>query len=223
MDGATVLPPAALVELAVRAGDEFGATVLDAFSVEALPRLDPGAGLRVQVGVGAADERGRRTVTVHTRPEAGDVTWSLAARGQVGVDASEPDFALESWPPAGATAIDLDGAYERLAGDGPAYGPGFRGVSAAWRSGDDLYAEVHLPEAGRNRALPGDFALHPALLDAALHAAPLTDTALPTAEAQHGSAERPGSRSARLVVAWRGVRLHAMRRLPRPRTSDARR
>ncbi|WP_329619726.1 thioester reductase domain-containing protein [Streptomyces sp. NBC_01255] len=215
VDGAAVLPPAALVELAVRAGDEFGATVLDAFSVEALPRLDPGAGLRVQVGVGAADEWGRRTVTVHTRPEAGDVTWQLAARGQVGVDASEPDFALETWPPAGATAVDLDGAYERLAGDGPAYGPGFRGVSAAWRRGDDLYAEVHLPEAGRNRALPGEFGLHPALLDAALHAAPLTATALPTAgaqpmsEAQHGSAEHPGSRSARLVVAWRGVRLHA--------------
>ncbi|MEU2245069.1 thioester reductase domain-containing protein [Streptomyces sp. NPDC018338] len=179
VDGATVLPPAALVELAVRAGDEFGATVLDEFSVEALPRLEPGAGLQVQVGVGSADERGRRTVTVHTRPEGGDVTWSLAARGQVGVEASVPDFALENWPPADATAIDLDGAYERLAGEGAAYGPGFRGVSAAWRLGDDLYAEIRLPEEGRNRALPGDFGLHPALLDAALHAAPLAAMAAP--------------------------------------------
>ncbi|MEU1866659.1 thioester reductase domain-containing protein [Streptomyces gardneri] len=274
VDGAAVLPPAALVELVVRAGDEFGATVLDEFSVEALPRLDVGAGLRVQVGVGAADERGRRTVTVHTRPEAGDVTWSLAGRGRVGVEASEPDFELASWPPEGATALDLDGAYERLAGDGQAYGPGFRGVSAAWRLGEDLYAEVCLPEAGRNRALPGDFGLHPALLDAALHAAPLTATARPaaeptaaaptaphegagegpaagtagetgaetaaetTAESSAGgvattaseiaaervaktapevspevsaevSAEVSGSRSGRLVVAWRGVRLHA--------------
>ncbi|PYC62053.1 hypothetical protein C7C45_33090, partial [Micromonospora arborensis] len=45
-------------------------------------------------------------------------------------------------------------------------GPAFRGVRAAWRSGDDSYAEVALPPA----AGTGTYPLPPALLDATVHA-----------------------------------------------------
>ncbi|WP_372347687.1 polyketide synthase dehydratase domain-containing protein [Streptomyces sp. KL116D] len=44
--------------------------------------------------------------------------------------------------------------------------PAFQGLTAAWRSGDDLYAEVRPP--ADDPAGSGGFALHPALFDAAL-------------------------------------------------------
>lgn len=91
------------------------------------------------------------------------------------------------------TEIDLDGVYERLAERGYGYGPAFRGLRRVWRGGGDIYAEVAL--AGEWRADAGLFAVHPALLDAALH--PL----LP------GVVEEsvPGG----LPFSWAGVVVHA--------------
>jgi len=40
----------------------------------------------------------------------------------------------------------VDGAYDLLADRGYGYGPVFRGLRAAWRRGDDVFAEVVLPE-----------------------------------------------------------------------------
>ncbi|MEE1781405.1 polyketide synthase dehydratase domain-containing protein, partial [Streptomyces sp. SP17BM10] len=69
--------------------------------------------------------------------------------------------------PAGAEALPVDGAYERMAEAGFGYGPVFRGLRAAWRRGDELFAEVALPEDVETDG----FGVHPALLDAAMHAA----------------------------------------------------
>ncbi|GAA3117132.1 hypothetical protein GCM10020254_74920 [Streptomyces goshikiensis] len=74
------------------------------------------------------------------------------------------------------------------------YGPAFRGLTAAWRHGDSVYAEVALPEETASAAR--DFGLHPALLDAALHTLGLGVL---------GGTEGEG----RLPFAWSGVRLHA--------------
>ena len=73
------------------------------------------------------------------------------------------------------------------------YGPAFQGLSAAWRDGEEIFAEVSLPE--EQRAEAGRFGLHPALLDAALHGIAL--------------AERGQRRSSRLPFSWSGVVLHA--------------
>ena len=45
--------------------------------------------------------------------------------------------------------------YGRLAEVGFEYGPAFEGLTAAWRDGEDVYAEVELPESaeGAERAL----------------------------------------------------------------------
>jgi acyl transferase domain-containing protein len=59
--------------------------------------------------------------------------------------------------------------YARLAQDGYGYGPAFQGLAAAWRRGDDVFAEVRLPQEQHPDA--ARFGVHPALLDAALHAA----------------------------------------------------
>ena len=72
------------------------------------------------------------------------------------------------WPPAGAEVVGVEGMYEALAGVGLVYGPVFRGVRSVWRAGDEVLAEVALPDAVWGEAAA--FGLHPALLDAALHA-----------------------------------------------------
>jgi hypothetical protein len=72
-----------------------------------------------------------------------------------------------AWPPPGAEPVDISGLYDALAGGPVEYGPAFHGLRAAWRQGDDVLAEVRLPDALAEQA--GDYPLHPALLDAALH------------------------------------------------------
>jgi acyl transferase domain-containing protein len=87
---------------------------------------------------------------------------------------AEVDFSV--WPPIGTTVVDTGGFYPAMAelgyglgcGGGHGYGPTFQGLRAVWRRGDELFAEVELPAASRADA--ARFDLHPALLDAALHA-----------------------------------------------------
>ncbi|MFF3437166.1 SDR family NAD(P)-dependent oxidoreductase, partial [Streptosporangium sp. NPDC002721] len=200
--GTVLLPGTAFVELAVRAGDQVGCGVVEELTLEAPLVLSGGGGVQVQVSVGAPDETGRRAVAVHSRPEDSplDTPWTRHATGFVAASVS-PDgspgespevFDLIEWPPAGATAVDLDGLYEKLAGQGYGYGPVFQGLRAAWRRGDEIFAEVALPEGMGAQA--ERFGVHPALLDAALHAESLLDT---------------GSGGVSLPFAWSGVSLYA--------------
>ena len=59
--------------------------------------------------------------------------------------------------------------YDQLAATGLDYGPAFRGLTAAWRHNGHLYADVTLPDGTD----PDRYPVHPALLDAALHATAL--------------------------------------------------
>nr|WP_231641870.1 type I polyketide synthase [Nocardia sp. NRRL S-836] len=162
--GAVLMPGTGLLELVVRAGDEAGCGTVEELTVQA-PLLLPASGsLDVQVLVGAADGADRRPVSVHSRSAHG--AWTEHAVGTLSPGTSAPSFDLAAWPPAGE-AVELDGLYEDFAAAGLAYGPVFQGLRAAWRAGDDVWAEVALPEAEHDQA--GRFGLHPALLDAALH------------------------------------------------------
>ncbi|MER5466849.1 type I polyketide synthase, partial [Streptomyces sp. NPDC002668] len=167
--GSVLLPGTAFVELAVRAADEAGCEFLEDLTLEAPLVVPEQGGVAVQVWVGAADGSGRRPLTVHSRPEDDtDLPWVRHATGFVTDEASAPAAgqALAAWPPAGSEPVDLDGFYDRLAGFGLDYGPAFRGLRSAWRAGDEVFAEVTLPDGTDT----GSFLLHPALLDAALHA-----------------------------------------------------
>ncbi|MFI1401045.1 thioester reductase domain-containing protein, partial [Streptomyces sp. NPDC020681] len=191
-EGSPVLPNAALVELAVRAGDEAGCTVLDELTVTAPVPVPERHALQLQVAVGAEDGDGRRTLTIHSRPAAG-TPWTAHARGTLSFGGPAVPFDLAQWPPAGAEPIEVADGYTALEAAGVAHGPALRGLRAAWRQGDDLYAEVTLPdEAG---AASAGFGLHPVLLDAALHPAWFGDA--------------PGALATGRSSRWRGVRLHA--------------
>ncbi|MEU4595435.1 polyketide synthase dehydratase domain-containing protein, partial [Micromonospora aurantiaca (nom. illeg.)] len=190
--GAVVLPGTALVELAVRAGDEVGTSRVRELTVAApLVLPNPGA-VRVQVRVGAADGSGTRSVAVHSQPDGdpGD-SWTRHADGLLEQATDEPT--LGSWPPAGGTEVDLAGWYPALAERGLAYGPAFRGLRRLWTAGDEAYAEVALPDEAADDA--AGFAVHPALLDAALHPVGLL------------TAERSGG--PRVPFAFEGVQVHA--------------
>ena len=63
--------------------------------------------------------------------------------------------------------MDADGLYDRLAELGFDYGPAFQGVTRVWRRDGEVYASVSLEDASD----AGDYAVHPALFDAAFHAA----------------------------------------------------
>lgn len=196
--GAIVLPSSALVELALRAGDELGCTAVDELRVGAPLVLPAHGGVQLQVAVGAPDEEGAREVTVHARPEDGDVRWAEIAQARLSVRGRGAPFTTGQWPPAGADTIDLEGAYDGLAEAGLAYGPGFRALTALWRADESVvHAELALPEQGVGDA--ARFGVHPALLDALTHAAQIADAA------SDASAEP----SARTAVAWGGVQLYA--------------
>ncbi|MEU2589053.1 SDR family NAD(P)-dependent oxidoreductase, partial [Streptomyces avermitilis] len=165
-----LLPGTALVELAVRAGEEAGCAQVEDLTLEAPLIVPERGGVAVQVWVEAEEEPGRRALSVHSRREDApdDAPWVRHAVGRLTDALPEPPHGadLGAWPPAGAEAVELTGFYEGLDGLGLGYGPVFRGLRSVWRSGDDVLAEVALP--GGTEA--GAFAVHPALLDAALHA-----------------------------------------------------
>ncbi|MGW0858437.1 type I polyketide synthase, partial [Streptomyces sp. NPDC002690] len=194
-----LLPGTALVELAVRAADEAGRDTVEELVIETPLVLPPDEAQQIQVAVAAPDEDGRRAVSVHSRPQ--DATdgegWTRHATGYLSrtADPARSKAAPGDWPPPGATALPLDGVYERLADSGVAYGPRFQGLRAAWRLGEEVFAEVALD--GEEESAAGEFGVHPALLDASFHAASL------------GALPRTGPDEVLLPFAWNGVRLHA--------------
>ncbi|WP_328973711.1 type I polyketide synthase [Streptomyces sp. NBC_00239] len=175
--GAAVVPATAYMDLALSVGDHVGAPAVEELSLE-VPLILPDTGdVQVRVVVGAADEGGRRSLDVYSRPAEDGATpggWTRHAMGGLApataptADWADDTRALAAWPPAGARQIPFDGIYDSLADGGFDYGPTFRGLREVWQQGDDLFALATLPESAQGSA--GGFALHPALIDTVLHA-----------------------------------------------------
>ncbi|WP_452312077.1 SDR family NAD(P)-dependent oxidoreductase, partial [Micromonospora eburnea] len=169
IDGTVVLPGTAMVELAVCAGGLAGCDQVDELTLQA-PLVIPAAGAVVlQLTVTAPNEAGDRELRLHARVENAveDEPWVLHATGSLTRSGSRPTGDLSAWPPAGATEVDVNDLYERMAERGAGFGPAFQGVSAVWRLAGEMCAEVELPSAQRDDA--DRYAVHPALLDSALH------------------------------------------------------
>ncbi|HEY2501283.1 MAG TPA: acyltransferase domain-containing protein, partial [Mycobacterium sp.] len=189
--GVVLFPGAGFVELALRASDEVGCSVVEELTLSA-PLLLPAAdGVQMQVVVGAAGGSGRRAVSVYSRGAQPGSEWTLHAEGVLSTELPPPAADLSVWPPVGATAVDVTDAYQRLAARGYEYGPVFQGLQAMWRLGNEVFAEVALPEVAGAKI--GDFVIHPVLLDAALHAMGVAGEQAETM----------------LPFSWQGVCLHA--------------
>ncbi|WP_159056403.1 type I polyketide synthase, partial [Streptomyces sp. DSM 15324] len=183
--GAAVVPSTAFLELAIRAGDQVGCDEVRELALEVPLTVPEHGAVQLQVRVEEPDARGTRALAVYSRPDAARSDapesdgpgWTRHAAGLLAPAGSaaarrdvhagrEADFAV--WPPAGAEPVAVGDLYEQLAADaGLEYGPAFRALTAVWRHGDDVYAEVALDAETREQAR--NFGLHPALLDAALH------------------------------------------------------
>ncbi|WP_433655141.1 type I polyketide synthase [Nocardia sp. CA-128927] len=193
--GTVLLPGTAFLEFALFAAAEVGCDLIEELSLEAPLVLSRTQVLRIQLVVGEADASGRRPLTLHSQPETGPgSTWTRHASGTVATGTRIAEFDLAAWPPPGAIQITTDDIYDRLAAGNYTYGPMFRGLHTAWRRGDDLYAEICLPD--QSRVGTDSFGVHPALLDGALQlivaeAAQVTGTML-------------------LPFVWTGVSLHAV-------------
>ncbi|MEV5147595.1 thioester reductase domain-containing protein, partial [Streptomyces sp. NPDC052727] len=180
--GATALPPEALVDALVRAGDELGTGAVESLVLDMPPTLPEDGRLQLQLSVEEPDANLARAFTLHARPDGGDLPWTVYARGRLGHGTARAPFRPAAWPPPEAAALaltDTDTA---------------QGVTAAWRLGDEVFADVVLDEALHGEA--ADFGLHPALLRSALYAGGLTG---PHAERDEET----------LAVEWSGFQLYA--------------
>ncbi|MEU2065274.1 type I polyketide synthase, partial [Streptomyces sp. NPDC013455] len=190
--GTVLLPGAALLEIALHAGERTGCPRVEELTLHT-PLVVPETGeVTVQVTVSTADETGCRALSVYAR-STGEEAWTRHAEGTVSASASgqadRDELLAGVWPPAGAEPVDLDRFYDRLADAGFVYGPAFQGLRGAWRCGTSVVSEVELPdESVTNR---GQFGMHPALLDASIQVAGLVTS---------GEC---------LPYAWSGASLHA--------------
>ncbi|MFE0686469.1 SDR family NAD(P)-dependent oxidoreductase, partial [Streptomyces sp. NPDC058961] len=201
--GSALLPGAAVVELAVAAGDRAGLGGLRELVLEE-PLLLPDEGIRIQITVGAADAAGECSVAVHSRRQAptshearDEGEWTRHASGVLVPTGARAAADQGAWPPPGASPLKHEDLYEGLADLGYAYGLAFQGLRAVWQSGTDLYAEVALPEELHGEA--AEYGIHPALLDAAQHA--LLIGLLPPGDED--------TTDLRLPFSYDGVTLHA--------------
>ncbi|MGC4897652.1 SDR family NAD(P)-dependent oxidoreductase, partial [Micromonospora sp. DT31] len=188
--GTVLLPGAAFVDLALHAGQQVDCDHIDDLTIEQPLTLTPDGQVQLQVRLDGPDASGRRSLSIHSRTHL-DNDRQPWLRHAVGALSRSPVPAVTvdgEWPPARAEAVDIEGLYPRLADKGLEYLGVFRGVQAVWRRGAELFAEVSLPA---QHSAAARFAVHPALLDAALH---------PLAAADDG---------VRLPFAWNGVTLRA--------------
>ncbi|MDI3390798.1 polyketide synthase dehydratase domain-containing protein, partial [Streptomyces sp. B-S-A8] len=193
LDGAATVPGSVYAELALHIADQFACNVIDDLTVHAPLVLTGHQAVQLQVAVGDRDEDGGRPVTIHTRADGTEGTWTLRAGGRIALSAEPPQPAAE-WPPLAGEAQPAM-LQEQLSGQGYGHGRAFPAVTALWQNGDadEVCAELS-PPADAELDLSG-FLLHPLLLESALQ------VALFAAGGEDGVP--------RTVRSWSGVRVHA--------------
>ncbi|MEU5786046.1 type I polyketide synthase, partial [Micromonospora lupini] len=167
VNGQVLFPGTGFVDLALHAGEQVGCDLLDDLTIEAPLRLEPTSAVDVQVAVEGADAAGRRTIGIYAREAGGgpDTTWTRHAIGTLAPTRETPPAPVTAMAP-GSVEVDAGELYEILSDHGYQYGPVFQGLRSARRLDGQVSAEVELPG---EEPVDG-FAVHPALLDAALHA-----------------------------------------------------
>ncbi|RCG13692.1 polyketide synthase, partial [Streptomyces reniochalinae] len=213
-----LLPGTAFLELALHACTELGCAEIEELTVGTALVVPEQATVQLQVTVEAPDESGCRAMSIRSQPLAADKqshepsVWTTHATGTLAVgseeeldtDCAETAGRLDVWPPAQATACDVDQLYDWFAGLGYEYGPLFRGLHSAWRTEHQTYGDAHLPDEAEGKQ-DKPFHVHPALFDAALHAGALRSLHPHDASVDVGHASG-GTGEIRLPFAWRRVR-----------------
>lgn len=113
-------------------------------------------------------EPGERTFSIQSRFEP-STSWSVHAVGSLRSERVESSFESSHWesPDERLGAVDVGEFYDYMHGLGLRYGPEFRAVRELSAGAGESAGLVSLSEAVGRRA--GEYALHPVILDAALH------------------------------------------------------
>ncbi len=210
--GSVLVPGTTHVELALHVARAVGCDTVQELVMEEPVVLAGRERVALQVAVGAPDASGRRALTVHTRRQApqgeepplegapDERVWTRHVSGVLassGVSDQDRRHALEQraawatggvWPPPEADPVPAEELHEQMAQLGFDYGPAFLSARAVWRRGEELFAEVRLPE--EHHAQARTYGLHPALLDSAL---------------QVGSLYTPQQQQMVIPFSWSGV------------------
>ncbi|MFC3456349.1 SDR family NAD(P)-dependent oxidoreductase [Amycolatopsis speibonae] len=208
----TVVPGTTFVELALHVGRVTGFPFVQELVHHVPLALDRPAAMRLRLEPASAD--GRRGLSVLARftdhePWVCHTTGTMS-RLPEGPASDRFAFAAAQWPPPDTQELDLAGLYtEDARAVGFDYGPTFRGVTAAWFRGRDLYLEITPPE----RLVTSGYGLHPALLDAVFHPGLLARGPIAVSEPLLPFAwsdvrlHQSGATSLRVHVAWHDDRL----------------
>jgi pimaricinolide synthase PimS1 len=211
--GSVLVPGTTHVELALHVARVVGCDTVQELVMEEPVVLAGRERVALQVAVGAPDASGRRALTIHTARQAphgqepplegeprGERVWTRHVSGVLassGLDGQDRHHTLAQraasaaggvWPPSGAAPVAAEQLHEQMARLGFEYGPAFLGARAVWRRGEELFAEVRLPE--EHHAQARTYGLHPALLDSAL---------------QVGALYTPQQRQMVIPFSWSGV------------------
>ncbi|HWO22076.1 MAG TPA: type I polyketide synthase [Kofleriaceae bacterium] len=212
--GTVLVPGSGFVEIVLAAARAAGGGALAELVLTAplpLPAREP---VRVQVQIDAPGADGRRAVALFSRPDVAPGTepdtapWTRHATGALTPPAAPATTAAAdlvaaalapSWPPPSAVRLDLGDLYPQLAARGLGYGPAFRGLIEAFGDGDTIYGRAVAPPVLAGEAQ--SYGIHPALLDAALHA-------VLALAARRGPADAEAD-AVLLPFAWSAFALHA--------------
>ncbi|WP_169338146.1 type I polyketide synthase [Nocardia vinacea] len=170
--GTVLLPGTGFIELALHVAAMVGSPRLAELVVTAPLIVPPNGAVELRVMAAGPDTTGARVVSVYSRPQRDgapeSAEWVRHATGTLVAqpDSAPSDSVMANWPPAGAQPVDIGDFYPDLVERGYGHGPLFQGLTALWRGDGEVFAEVNLPE----QSSAGRFGVHPALLDAALHA-----------------------------------------------------
>ncbi|MBE2181581.1 MAG: SDR family NAD(P)-dependent oxidoreductase [Chthoniobacterales bacterium] len=168
VDSHIVFPAAAFVEMALEAGVEIFEKrpfVIEDFEIrKPLILPDPASSLLLEIAWDPVE----RTFTIKSRVEPSQA-WSLHVAGSLRGERVETAFEGARWPGPDDRMVpeDIDEHYELKQDRGLRYGPEFRPAREIHAAEGESSGVVSLSEASAVRA--GEYALHPVLLDGALH------------------------------------------------------
>jgi acyl transferase domain-containing protein/NADPH:quinone reductase-like Zn-dependent oxidoreductase/NADP-dependent 3-hydroxy acid dehydrogenase YdfG/acyl carrier protein len=196
--GSILLPGTAFLDMALHAAARTGYERVEELTLE-LPLVvseQDAVDLRVVVD-GVEEARGRR-LSIFSQPAGSSVDrpWTRHATGTLTSHQPPAGIATTAWPPSDAEEIALGDLYECLIAGGFEYGPTFRGLRKVWRRGDEIFAEAEAPPEIAHET--SRYGLHPALLDAVLHA-------LAARELAAGGEPGGNRQTTRAPFSWRGV------------------
>ncbi|WP_344908075.1 polyketide synthase dehydratase domain-containing protein, partial [Actinomadura meridiana] len=194
--GTPLLPGTAFLDLALHAGFAAGCPAVEELTLQSPLVFSGDESWDLHVTVSPADDEGRRDFTVHSRSSVSTLgdqsTWTTNATGTLTSDESTVSPSAPA-PAENGANVQITGLYERLGEQGYGYGPSFQNLRELSEHDATLHARVQLDP---DTPVTG-YGIHPALLDAALHAL----------AANTDNGDENGAPS--LPFSWSGVRLHA--------------